>query len=414
MKRIGISLLALMLVAMPAAALSTKDLLSLIAMPLAVAAVSDVNGVPQDQLANLVSTLNQANVPPDQFVEVIRYVPVALVDQNGQPFVAYVQEQTSQGVTGDALVNAIVQRLRNNYNVTPQLALNTEPTTFVVSDQYIPTTVVPQLGGSSDALSYIALPLAVAAVANLTGVPQDQLASLVATLNNANVPPAQEIEIVRYVPVALVSDNGSQFVQFVQTQVSQGVTGPALVPVVVQRLQPYYPPQTQIVVNAPAPTAQPVIVDEHFVPKVVTTRVEEVHAHPHGGPPGQIKKELGLQTGAEVVHGGKRGRQFTPVPVATVPAPSPAPVAVVPRHEEKEKEHGHGHGEGHGKRAQAPLPAPMISSAPAPAPAAAPPAVVVPQAVPQGNPGKGHEGGEKGGPPGQQKEGGKGKGHGKD
>ena len=50
-------------------ALSTNDLLSTIAMPLAVAAVSNVNGVPQSQLANLVVALNQANVPPTQFVQ---------------------------------------------------------------------------------------------------------------------------------------------------------------------------------------------------------------------------------------------------------------------------------------------------------------------------------------------------------
>src|SRR5207253_453874 len=151
-------------------ALSTNDLLSTIAMPLAVAAVSNVNGVPQSQLANLVVALNQANVPPTQFVQVIRYVPVALVDQNGQPFIAYVQQETTQ--------------------------------------------------------------------------------------DSANVPPLQEIEIIRYAPVALVVDNGQPFVQYVQQQVTQGVTGPALVPVVVQQLQTYYPAQTQIVVNpTPAPTA---------------------------------------------------------------------------------------------------------------------------------------------------------------
>jgi len=71
---------------------------STIAMPLAVDAVSNVTGVPQSQLADLVTTLNQANVQPTQFVEVIRYVPVAL-EQPG--FVQYVQTQSSQGVTGD-------------------------------------------------------------------------------------------------------------------------------------------------------------------------------------------------------------------------------------------------------------------------------------------------------------------------
>jgi len=392
-------LLALTLIPAQAWAFNTNDLLSTIAMPLAVAAVSNVTGVSQTQLADLVTSLNQANVPPQQFVEVIRYVPVALVDQNGQPFIAYVQEQTSQGVSGDALVNAIVDRLRSNYNVTPTLALNGEPTTVVLSDNYIPATVVTtQYSGNP--MSLIALPLAVAAVSNMTGVPQDELANLVATLNNANVPVTQEIEIIRYAPVALISDNGQPFVQYVQQQTSQGLTGPALVPVVVQQLQTYYPAQTQIAVNpTPAPTPQRVIVERDFnPPPVVVSRVEEVRLHPHGGPPGQLKKQLGLQTGAEVVHGEKRGRQFTPVPA---PASAPAPVVMVPAKE-------HGHGRGHRKNVQT-APAPMISSAPAPV---APPVVAAPQpkAMPPGQAkahgNEGHGGGDKGQ--------GKGKGHGKD
>src|SRR5207249_3384605 len=153
-------------------------------------------------------------------------------------------------------------------------------------------------------LSLVGLPLAVAAVSDITGVSQTELANLVATLNNANVPPAQMVEVIRYAPPALIIDNGQPFMQYVQQQTAQGVTGLALVPVVVQQLQTYYPAQTQITVNAsPTPSYQ------NFVPPVVMTRVEEVRVHPHGGPPGQIKKQLGLQTGAEVVHGGKRGRQ---------------------------------------------------------------------------------------------------------
>src|SRR5712691_8206932 len=323
-------LLALALIPAQAWAFSNSDLLATIAMPLAVAAVSNVSGVQQSPLADLVTALNQANVPPTQFVEVIRYVPVALVDQNGQPFIAYVREQTQQGITGDALVNAIVDRLRSNYNVTPTLALSGEPTTVVVREDYIPTAVTTPYTSytSSDPLTLIGLPLAVAAVSNITGVSQNELANLVATLNSANVPLVQEIQIIRYAPVALVVDNGTPFVQFVQQQTAQGVIGSALVPVVVQQLQTFYPPQTQIVVAAPAP--QRVLVERDFAPPpVVVTRVEEVRLHPHGGPPGQIKKELGLQTGAEVVHGEKPGRQFTPVPVATVPV--------------VQKEHGRGH-----------------------------------------------------------------------
>jgi len=173
--------------------------------------------------------------------------------------------------------------------------------------------------------------------------------------------------------------------------------------VVVQQLQTFYPPQTQIVVAAPAP--QRVVVERDFVPPpVVVTRVEEVRLHPHGGPPGQIKKELGLQTGAEVVHGVKPGRVKVKTVVA---APPSAPVAVVPQ-----ARPGKEHGRGHAKREEVRAQAPMISSTPAPPPP-------TPMAVPAAPPGqaKGHEGGPPaGGPPGQQKEKGKGggKGHGKD
>ncbi|HEY3056406.1 MAG TPA: hypothetical protein VGK31_10805 [Thermoanaerobaculia bacterium] len=406
MRKVCVALI-LALVAMNAAALSTKDLLATIAMPLAVAAVSNVSGVPQTQLATLVTTLNQANVPPVQFVEVIRYTPVALVDQNGEPFIAYVQERTTQGVTGDALVNAIAAQLQTKYNVTPQLELTVPATTLVVENNYVPPTVITRLGTvttTDDPLALVALPLAVAAVADIAGVPRDQLADFVATLNNASVPATQMIEVVRYVPVALV-DEGQPFVQFVQQQTAAGVTGPALVPVIVRRLQPYYP-STQInVVSQPVavtPTpARRVFVEQDFVPPpVVVTRVEEVRRHPHGGPPGQIKKQLGLQTGAEVVHGEKPGRVKTKtVVVQPVPAPvaAPPPVIAVKPKGGGEKGHGKKHGAA----------APMISSAPTPVPAA-PPVVVAPQAVP------GHGKGNAGAPPGQAKEQGKGKGKGKD
>jgi hypothetical protein len=399
-------LLALIVIPAQAWALNVNDLLSTIALPLAVAAVSNA-GVQNSQLTDFVTALNQANVPPAQIVEVIRYVPVTVYDQNGQPFIAYVKEETAQGVTGDALVNAITDRLRTNYNVTPVMTLDTEPTTFVLSDNFIPTASTMQL--TNDPLALIGLPLAVAAVSNITGVPQDELGNLVATLNNANVPVVQEVQIIRYAPVALVDQNGQPFVAFVQQQVSQGVTGPALVPVVVQQLQTFFPPQTQIVTTmAPAVVSSPVtvqpqrvIVERDFAPPpVVISRVEELRAHPHGGPPGQLKKELGLQTGAEVVHGEKRGRQFTPAPVA-----APAPVAVVPKPPKTHEEHGeeHGGGRGHEKHGEG-APAPMISSAPpvvaAPPPVAAPPGKA-----------KGHA---EGGPPGKEQGKGNGKGHGKD
>jgi hypothetical protein len=238
----------------------------------------------------------------------------------------------------------------------------------------------------TDLLSTIAMPLAVAAVADITGVPQDQLANFVTALNTANVPPAQVIEVVRYVPVVLV-DDGPTFVQFVQDQTTQGVTGSALVPVIIQRLQPYYP-STQITVTAPplSPNPAPIVVDERYIPPIVVTRVAEVRKHPHGGPPGQLKKQQGLQTGAEVVHGKKPGHQFTPAPVVVA-------TPVVVQHEKKAKDHGKGH---------------ERTVVVAPAPVGVPQPVVVVQTDSKG---KGH-GPAGGGPPGQAKQHGKGKGKG--
>ena len=375
--------LALLVIPARLPAFSTQDVLGLVAMPLAVAAVSDVPAVPQDQLTDIVTTLNQAAVPPVQFVEVVRYVPVTYGQiVAGPTFAEFVRTETSNGITGPALVTSITRRLRTTYNVTPRLVMTQEPTAFVVERDYIPTTTVIT---TADPLALIALPLAVAAVSDISGVPQSQLADLVTTLNGANVPIVQEIQVVRYAPVVLTVDNGQPFVEFVQTQVNQGIVGPALVPVVTERIQTFVPDQRVVL----QPVPQRAVIDERFFEPV------PVRVHPHGGPPGQIKKQLGLQTGAEVVHGGKRGRQFGPAPTLQ-PMISSAPPARV------EHGNGHGHGEGHSagrghgrKNVEfvAPPAAPVVVQQPAPA--------VVTQ--PAQGPGKGHGGGE-----------GKGKGHGKD
>ena len=192
---------------------------------------------------------------------------------------------------------------------------------------------------TSDLLSLIAMPLAVAAVSEVTGVPTNELSNFVATLNNANVPPSQMIDLLRYVPVALVTDATQQqpvFVDYVQSQVQQGVTGPALVPVIVERLRTYDVQPVVITVTEPSQTVVPrtIIVDRTYVPQTVVTRVEEIRQHPHGGPPGQLKKQRGLQTGAEIVHGEKHAAKEA-------------------KHEAKELKHAgkenHGHGQGGGK-----------------------------------------------------------------
>jgi len=290
MRKLTLAVLLLFVGALPAQALNTKELLSLIAMPLAVAAVSDLSGVPQDQLADVVSTLNQADVPPAQFVDTVRYIPAALVAQpaaNEPTFSQWLDSQ-SQSVTGPALVTSIDNRLATTYGLTPAA----QPAEIVyVDDNYIPPVVMTRLQ-PIDPVAFAAMPLAVAAVSQLTGIPQDQLADLAATLNQADVPPTQFVQVVSYAPRTLVVQQPvtqlapapqPTFVDFVRTQTRQGVRGPALVTTIDRELPRF------------------------------------------SGPPGQVKKQLGVQTGAEVVHGEKRGHQFVTTRV----------------------EHEHGHGRGH-------------------------------------------------------------------
>ncbi|HEY0143277.1 MAG TPA: hypothetical protein VGF48_20460 [Thermoanaerobaculia bacterium] len=105
-------LLVAALVPRPAAALETNELLALVAMPLAVAAVSEVTDVPMNELMNFVSLLNQAEVPPTQFVEVVRYVPVALEDRT---FVESIRSGHQSGLSGSTLVTIIEDRYRTVY-----------------------------------------------------------------------------------------------------------------------------------------------------------------------------------------------------------------------------------------------------------------------------------------------------------
>jgi hypothetical protein len=311
----ALAALLLVLVPLQAQALETNELLGLVAMPLAVAAASEVTGVPAGELSQFVATLNRAQMPPTQVVQVVRYAPAALVIQDQQPtFVEYVDTQVDQGITGTQLVTVIEDRYRT-YDLEPQFYVLNEPaTTYVVREDYIPEVVVTRVaqarpayvvGDTNDLLALAAMPLAVAAVADITGIPFGDLSSFVSSLNAARVPPVQFVEVLRYSPVVLVDAyERPRFVQFVNTQVVGGVTGPRLVDVIGDRLRVYDVPQFRTtgvreVVN--------VVDTDDFFPPVVTSRVAEVRAHPHGGPPGQLKKELGLQTGAEVVHGTRPG-----------------------------------------------------------------------------------------------------------
>ena len=356
MRKLTFAVLLLFLGALPAQALTTRDFLSLIGMPLAVAAVADLAGVPQDQLADVISTLNQADVPPTQFVQTVRYVPVALVAQPAPQEQTFTQWLDSQTVTGPTLVRTIDNRLVTTYGVTPVVQPNE---VVYVDDNYIPPVVVTRLQ-PVDPVAFAAMPLAVAAMSELTGIPQNQLADLAATLNQADVPPTQFVQVVSYAPQTLVVQQQPvaqpAFVDFVRTQTRQGVRGPALVTTIDRELPRFT-------------------------------------MNPHGGPPGQVKKQLGLQTGAEVVHGHKPGRQF-------VTTQQPVVITRV------EHEHGHGHGEGHGRghgHEVRVIPPPMSSGAPPVVVQPAQPVFVPPGQAKKEGGGEEHGNGK-----------GKGKGHGKD
>jgi hypothetical protein len=155
---------------------------------------------------------------------------------------------------------------------------------------------------NEDLLALVAMPLAVAAVSEMTDVPVSQLVDVITLLNGAAVPPAQFIEVVRYAPVALVVENDEpDFVEFIRVREQEGLRGTQLVTVIEEHIRTFGVPEAELDVTAPR-----LVVFENeveFVPQIVRTRVAEVKAHPHGGPPGQLKKQRGLQTGAEIVHG---------------------------------------------------------------------------------------------------------------
>lgn len=178
---------------------------------------------------------------------------------------------------------------------------------------------------NEDLLALVAMPLAVAAVSEITDVPMNQLIDVVTLLNDAEVPPAQFLEVVRYAPVALVVNDGQpDFVEFVRLQRQEGVTGTALVTSIEEQMRVYHVDSINLDVTHP----RVIDITDDFVPRMVRKHVAEMRSHPHGGPPGQLKKAIGVQTGAEVVHESGRSR------------------VAEPRHQKKV---AHGRGKGHGK-----------------------------------------------------------------
>lgn len=331
-KVVVIALLAFGLLPGRAAALEGDELLALVAMPLAVAAVAETTEVPTTDMVEVVTVLNDAAVPPPQFIEIVRYAPAAIVvEERPDPFVVYLRDQYDAGLRGDRFVTVVQNRLRT-YDLGP-LDLNVvepvqvtyldtdsyyrpyyEPDTFfppVVQTRITRQYVVPRttVYDRNDLIALAAMPLAVAVASELTGVPSNDLFQMVSLLNQAQVPPAQFVEVVRYAPAALVIDDGREpFLVYLRDRYDAGLRGTQYVTVIESRLRDYD--------LGPFDIDRPRIVDydpdiyyepDIFFPPVVRTRIYEQSSHPHGGPPGQLKKELGLQTGAEVVHGSRTG-----------------------------------------------------------------------------------------------------------
>ena len=214
----------------------------------------------------------------------------------------------------------------------------------------LPASPAAALEVDNDLLALVAMPLAVAAVSEITDVPASDLIDVVTLLNDADVPPVQFVEVVRYVPVALVVEDNTQptFVEVIREQEQAGVRGPALVTFIEQRLNTF---------GLPAPvefdlvTAPRVVELERneIVPTVVRTHITEVKvkAHPHGGPPGQLKKAAGVKTGAEIVHDNDN----VVVHKQKQQKQKEDKVARVERRNDNGNGRGHGHGNsGHGNK----------------------------------------------------------------
>lgn len=349
--RISALIVVLMLVLSGSAhALETNELVAIAAMPLAVAAVADLTDVPTNDLVTVVSAMNRAYVPAPQFIEVVRYVPVALVDQREPTFVSYVTTQVDNGIVGDALALSLADRIQTAYEVREINVVNPQTVYVVERREFVPTVVTTRLQTYQptrfDPLALIAMPLAVAAVSNLTDVPTNDLISFITALNQAAVPAPQFVEVVRYSPVAFVDTTYEpQFIRFVTTEVDRGISGESLAIAIADRYRTIGIRDIDVV--RPPRT---VFVDQTtFVPPLVRTRVAEIRTHPHGGPPGQLKKQQGVQTGAEIVHGSAPRERRERVVVSREPGRHKGKGRVAPRTVDQSRASSPAHGD-HGPK----------------------------------------------------------------
>ncbi len=140
---------ATLLVPRSASALENEDVLALVAMPLAVAAVSEIHDVPTAELLDVVTLMNDAAVPPLQFVEVVRYVPVALVgEQKKTDFVEFVRLRTEEGLRGSALASSIAQQLHGYGLPRVEMAVARPRTIDVVAETFVPVPVRTRIAAS--------------------------------------------------------------------------------------------------------------------------------------------------------------------------------------------------------------------------------------------------------------------------
>jgi hypothetical protein len=301
MKRIALFLILAAIVPLKVNAFNTydhSDVLSYVAMPLAVSAVCDVRGVQTDRVGQLVAYMDQANVAPADFIDVFRYVPVALVlrTDNRPDFVEWVHGQVDRGLVGGGLVTAMETQLRTYDTEVPQAgyrshrryARNDDEYAYAYEPDYVPVVIRRHCDRFfEDSLSLVVMPLAIDDVCDL-GVPYDRVSSLAVELNLGDVGPVQFVELMRYAPAALVVNGGGyygqpDFIQFVRTSRIQGFTGYQLVQAAGQQLQAYniapqidlappaYVGQTYYVPQVAQNWVDPA--NQAFIPQAVSTRV---------------------------------------------------------------------------------------------------------------------------------------------
>ena len=396
MKRIAIAVFLLALAPMQAKAFtaqavySNNDLMSYVAMPLAVSSVCDVRGVQTDRVGELVGYMNQAEVAPADFVDVFRYVPVALVMRTDRrpDFVEWVHGQVDHGVVGVTLVTSMEHQLGTysdylpvsaRYRGTRHQRRYAYAYRDVFADDYVPVVVHRYCERQwADPMALIEMPVAVTNVYGL-GLPYQRVSSLAIELNLGDVPPVQFVEVFRYAPAALVVSTGygPDFVQFVHSEQIAGISGIGLVQVIDQRFPtwgidaqidlstPYYYGQNYYTPYAPTAvqySAQYYVppVDSAWVPPVVQSRVASAYAA--GGAnwtgqqqapaiaaaPQQVQRLLNAPNGGAVVMNPAQARREL---ARQNRAAREAPVMATGQYAGAPVTGGAVHGRGHGRNA---------------------------------------------------------------